>query len=408
MDITHLDLGLHDDLIKDLKESHEIMNYFLIDIDNFSNINVAYGYDIGSLVLYQVAKHLNILKRHNTKLYRYSTDRFVIVDYKKSSKEELSIVCEEILSFFSQTELEVTPELSLIVSLSIGVCVGSGLDSIFKAELAMKESRISKRNNHLIYNDQADYVDKQKKNINWILKIQEAVVNEDIVAYFQPLVNNATQKIEKYECLARIKEDNEIISPYAFMEAARVTGSLTYVTRSLIAQSCKMFENTEYEFSINITQEDLLLGFLEFFLLKNLKKNNIDPSKVVLEMLEQITTLDSELISKQLDSLRELGFQIAIDDFGAENSNMTRLLEIHPEYLKIDGAFVKNIVEDKKSQLIVEAIVDICQKSKIKVIAEYVHNKAVQEKIKSLGIDYSQGYYFGEPKPYLIDPNVNA
>jgi len=408
MDITHLDLGLHDDLIKDLKESHEIMNYFLIDIDNFSNINVAYGYDIGSLVLYQVAKHLNILKRHNTKLYRYSTDRFVIVDYKKSSKEELSIVCEEILSFFSQTELEVTPELSLIVSLSIGVCVGSGLDSIFKAELAMKESRISKRNNHLIYNDQADYVDKQKRNINWILKIQEAVVNEDIVAYFQPLVNNATQKIEKYECLARIKEDNEIISPYAFMEAARVTGSLTYVTRSLIAQSCKMFENTEYEFSINITQEDLLLGFLEFFLLKNLKKHNIDPSKVVLEMLEQITTLDSELISKQLDSLRELGFQIAIDDFGAENSNMTRLLEIHPEYLKIDGAFVKNIVEDKKSQLIVEAIVDICQKSKIKVIAEYVHNKAVQEKIKSLGIDYSQGYYFGEPKPYLIDPNVNA
>ena len=101
---------------------------------------------------------------------------------------------------------------------------------------------------------------------------------------------------------------------------------------------------------------------------------------------------------EQINSLRMNGFKIAIDDFGMENSNFSRLLELNPDYLKIDGAFIKNILEDKQSQIIVEAIVDICKKSDIKIIAEYVHNIKILQKIEDLKIDYSQGYYIGEPK----------
>ncbi len=168
-------------------------------------------------------------------------------------------------------------------------------------------------------------------------------------------------------------------------------------------QSFKTFSQTDYEFSINIAASDFLLDYLEFFLLKNAKKYNIDPSRVVLEMLEDITTLDSGSTMQQLKSLRAHGFKFAIDDFGAENSNLSRLLEIHPDYLKIDGQFIRNIVEDKKSQIIVDGILLICKNSNIKVIAEYVHNEAVQKKIKELGVDYSQGYYFGKPEAKLVD-----
>jgi len=80
---------------------------------------------------------------------------------------------------------------------------------------------------------------------------------------------------------------------------------------------------------------------------------------------------------------------------------MSRLLELKPDYLKIDGAFIKNIVTDENSAIIVESIVFLCKKSGIKIIAEYVHNAAVQEKVKALGIEYSQGFYFGKPKPEL-------
>jgi len=395
------EIGSHEELIVRLKSSSECINYVLLDIDNFANINAAYDYDVGTKVLCQVAKYLTIVKKNNSQLYRYSADRFILIN-TESSKKELETFCESILSFFSQTELPILKDTTIIVSLSIGVSIDVGLDNIINAELAMKESRISKRNHYIIYDKDTEYVRSQQKNIYWILKIKEAVENENILAYFQPIVNNKTGKIDKYECLARIKDADEIISPYMFMEAARVTGSLSYVTKSLIIQSCKKFANNDLEFSINITQEDLLLGFLEFFLLKNTQKYNIDPSRIVLEMLEQITTLDNEIIIQQLNSLRAKGFKIAIDDFGAENSNMSRLLEIHPDYLKIDGAFIKNIVDDEKSQIIVDAIVFMCKKGGIKIIAEFIHNEAVQAKVKSLGIEYSQGYYFGEPKPDLI------
>ncbi len=96
------------------------------------------------------------------------------------------------------------------------------------------------------------------------------------------------------------------------------------------------------------------------------------------------------------------GFQIAIDDFGAENSNFSRLLEIEPNYIKIDGSFIKNILTDEKSQIIVDAIIMVCKKRGIKIIAEYIHSQEVQNKVKELGIDYSQGFYFGAPNQELF------
>jgi diguanylate cyclase (GGDEF)-like protein len=400
-------IATYDELIKKLKTS-EVVNYYLLDVDNFSNINSAYGYEVGDKVLHQISRYLDIVKPEHTLLYKFSSDKFVLIDDRKLKSEEIIKIVEAILSFFSQTELLIDNELELKISLSIGISTEEGLKNISNAELAIKELRKSKRNHYHIYDEKSPFILSREKNIYWILKIKDAIDNEDIVAYFQPIINNQTKKIEKYECLARLKDDDEIISPYLFMDATRLTGNLSYVTKSLIIQSFKKFSNSDLEFSINITGEDFLLGYLELFLMKNIEKYNIDPSHVVLEMLEDITSLNTLSTAQQLASLRKLGFKIAIDDFGAENSNLSRLLEIQPDYLKIDGAFIKNIIEDKKSQIIVDGIVLICKKSNIKIIAEYIHNKEIQEYVKALGIEYSQGFYFGEPKPDLIELSVSV
>ncbi|DAB27290.1 MAG TPA: diguanylate cyclase, partial [Sulfurimonas sp. UBA10385] len=231
----------------------------------------------------------------------------------------------------------------------------------------------------------------------------EAFEKEQLVTYYQPIINNKTKKIEKYECLVRINDEGILIPPIRFMEASRLTGTLSLVTKSVIEQSFKRFSATEYEFSINITNTDLYLNYLEEYLLKNAKKYNINPSRVALEILEDIDTLDTPAILSQLDSLRNHGFKISIDDFGSRSSNFSRLLEFSPDYLKIDGRFIKNILSDKKSMVIVEAIVLLCRTSNIKVIAEYVHNAEVQARVEELNIDYSQGYYFGEPNEELVE-----
>ena len=379
-----------------------VLNYFLFNIDNFSNINQAYGYETGTEVLNEFAKFLNLIKPRDSKLFRFFSDKFVLLDERVLDEEEVKKIVESILSFFSQTDIIVDGDIEFKISLSIGISRAKGLINISQGEIAIKELRESRRNNYMIFNPYSAFVHQEQENIYWITKIKDAVANEDIVAYFQPIINNETCRVEKYECLARLRDDETIISPYFFMNAAKVTGSLPHVTKALISQSFRKFRDNEYEFSINITGEDLVEDYLEEFLLKNVNKYKINPSRVVLELLEDITSLDKGTTLRQLTSLRENGFKVAIDDFGAENSNMSRLLEISPDYLKIDGSFIKNIVSDEKSQIIVDAIVSICKRSGIKMIAEFVHNKEVHERVKSLGIDYSQGYYFSEPKAELV------
>lgn len=370
---------------------------FLLDVDNFNNINCTYGFEAGDKVLAEIARLINIAKPKSTKLFRINSDEFALISEEIMSTKELEIAAGSIISFFDQMDISVD-DLDIKVSLSIGIAIGKSNKLLSQARVALHDLREHKRGAYKIYDPKSIYIEKQKENVYWVNKIKDAFMDENITAYYQPIINNKTKKIEKYECLVRIIDDGVIIPPIRFMEASKLTGTISLVTKKIIDQSFKKFTGTEYEFSINVTGTDLHLDYLEEYLLKYVKKYKIHPSRVVLEILEDINNLNEPDILRQLDSLRQKGFKIAIDDFGSESSNFSRLLDFSPDYLKIDGSFIKNILTDEKSLIIVEAIIHICKRSNIKVIAEFVHNKEVQNKIEELGIDYSQGYYFSEPR----------
>jgi EAL domain-containing protein (putative c-di-GMP-specific phosphodiesterase class I) len=281
---------------------------------------------------------------------------------------------------------------------NLGIATGSGTSLLTKAKLALRESKEYKRGSYKFFDSHSKFILQQQDNIYWTQKIKDSIESGNIVPYYQPIHNNITKKIHKYECLARIEDDGLIIAPSRFMPSAKLTGMLPFITRTMIEQSFKHFSGEDIEFSINVTNDDFYLDYLQEYLLKYALKYNINPSNVILEILEDIASLNQSNTLVQLYALRKKGFKIAIDDFGSESSNLSRLLEFSPDYLKIDGSFIKNILEDEKSLIIVEAIVLIAKRSKIKIIAEYVHSKEVQEKVEELGIEYSQGYYFSEPR----------
>lgn len=391
-------------LYKDLK-SIVVYNCYLIDIDNFSNINDAFGHKAGNLVLNQVFYYLNKIVSKDFKIYRFYADKFVILNPNHLEKEELIEFANSILISFSEMEFNIDNEddLTIRLSLSIGISTGIGTTTLTNAELALKEVRSFSRNSVNIFNPMSEYIYKMQKNMYWIEKIKKAIYENETVVHYQPIINNKTGKIEKYECLIRLIDEDKVISPYLFLEAAKLTGNLTSLTQLLIIQSFKKFKNSDISFSINITSQDLLKNYLEKVLIRECKKNNVNCKNVTLELLESIETLEKKEIKEQLSKLREYGFKIAFDDFGAENSNFYKILEFNPDYVKIDGMFIKNINTDKKSRIITEAIVSMCKKSDIKMIAEYVHNKEVYNTIKNLGIEYSQGYFIGKPQEGLID-----
>lgn len=380
----------------------EHANVFLIDIDNFSNINNAYGFEMGDVALVEIARLIGIAKPSASKLFRLNSDEFAIVCLDTMSSKRLTEAASSMISFFDQSEIALSDDIDIKASISIGIALGVGTEILNHARTAIKELREHKRASYKMYDPSSAFIKKQQENVYWIHRIKEAFEKEQLVTYYQPIVNNKTKKIEKYECLIRISNNGIITPPIRFMEASKLTGTLTLVTKSVIEQSFKKFSNTDYEFSINITSTDLHLDYLEEQLLKYAKKYGINPSKVSLEMLEDIDTLNTPEILAQLNSLRYHGFKISIDDFGSQSSNFSRLLEFSPDYIKIDGSFIKNILTDKKSLVIVEAIVLLCKKSNIKTIAEFVHSAEVQAKVEELGVDYSQGYYFGEPMENMV------
>lgn len=382
----------------DYLESVPFANLFLINIDNFSNFNCSYGFEYGDKILVEISKLIIKSKPATARLFRLSSDEFAVVCLEEMNEIRLRDVASSMVSFFDQIDINLDEDIDVKISISIGIATGKGSRILNHAKVAIKELREFSRGSYRIYNPESLYIKKQQENIYWIHKIKDAFQREQIIPYYQPIVNNKTKQIEKFECLVRIHDEGIVIPPIRFMEASKLTGTLSLVTRVIIEQSFKKFADNEYGFSINITNTDFYLNYLEEFLLKHAFKNKIHPSRVVLEILEDIDSLNSPEIRSQLDALRRHGFKIAVDDFGSRSSNLSRLLEFSPDFLKIDGTFIKDILTDKKSLTIVEAIVLLCKKSGIKVVAEFVHSAEVQAKIEELGIEYSQGYYFSEPK----------
>lgn len=386
-----------DTLLKSLEHS-DIVDLFLINVDNFSNYNSTYGYEVGDILLHRVADLIGISKPENMQLYRVSSDEFALLGDGRLSQKRIDEIASSMISFFDQMSIDIDAELSVNVSISMGIATGMGKSLLTNAKEALEELREYSRGSYNIYDENSEFIKKQHENYFWINQLKQAFELEKIEPFFQPILNNETKKVEKFEALARIIDDGSIVPPIRFLEASKLTGTLSLVTRVMIEHSFRAFSGTNYSVSINITNMDLHLGHLESLLLKYATKYGIKPSNVILEMLEDIESLNSKDTLDQLYSLRSHGFKIAIDDFGSRSSNLSRLLDFSPDFIKIDGSFIKNILSDKKSQTIVESIVFLCKKSGIDVVAEFVHSKEVQDRVLSLGIKYSQGYYIGEPK----------
>lgn len=243
-------------------------------------------------------------------------------------------------------------------------------------------------------------------NIETLHTIKVALDGEKVVSFFQPIVNNRTCKVEKYESLVRlINEFGQVISPYAFLDIAKKGRYYTQITNIVLENSFKILKETDKEVSINLSVIDIETASIRKKIFELLDAQKEDAKRVVFELLESEDIKDFDTVIRFIKSVKPLGVKIAIDDFGTGYSNFQRLLQYEPDILKIDGSLIKDIQENKLSKDIVETIVTFAQKQKLKTIAEFVENEDIFNIVKEIGIDYSQGYAFGKPEEYINDEN---
>lgn len=367
----------------------------LINIDNFDIINSTYGYRIGDGFLREFAQFLSENISDDKTLYRVGGDEFALI-----GEDDCAEKCEELFADLNQKIANKTfsfNEISLQITFTAGIVVGDD-DILLKAHAAIKDIREIGKNRYHLYSDNSHFIAKQKNNIVWMKKVKEALKNDMVTPFFQPIVDNKTEQIIKYECLARITSLNEVIAPYYFIEPARLVGLLPNITKVMIEKSFAYFSDKDVGFTVNITEDDLKAGFLMELVRENAAKYGVKPERVTLEILENISASGTQEELSQIEQLKNDGYKIALDDFGSENSNLNRLQKLRVDIIKIDGSFIKDLDTSSNSEKIVRTIVHLAKSLEAETIAEFVHSKEVFEKVQELGIDYSQGYYFSEPK----------
>jgi len=399
---------MHDDLTGVLNRRalqialrrHKETTLILLNIDNFDTINTTAGYKRADTFLQHISHLLESKVTHNALLYYFGTDEFVYLihdtDLQKATEYALSLQKE-----FKNYELTLDG-FHIKSSVSIGIAYGSE-DLLENAHIALKEARL-KGVNSLATFTLDSYFNGVRSNIREFLPLlREAIAKRYIVPYFQPIVNNQTKKIEKYESLARIVDNQaNVYQPYTFIPVAELTRMIPEVTKIMIDKTFKKFENSHYSFSINISEYDLHDDYLAGYMQEILKKYTIDPSNVIIEVLEGVSAQGVATSVAKLEKLKNLGFSLALDDFGTDNSNFERVYQLNVEFIKIDGKFIKDIDTNEKSYNVSKTITEFAHAMGAKVIAEFVHNEAVLEKVLELGIEYSQGYHFYKPEKELV------
>ena len=374
---------------------------FIVDINKFKIINEIYGIDVGTLVLKKFSDFLLEFTNDSTyKAYRISGDEFIVLDdVLEINPEKYEIAIEDFLNKLRVFSVEIDGD-SISIEVTIGMSTAQN-DTFECAKIALEYAKVH-RCTFKMYSSFIDKRSEEEDALAWKEKTKSAIADERIKAVYQPIVDK-NAKIVKYETLMRLEEPGRgnLISPSYFLDTAIKTGLYDSLSSCVIFEALRVLNTTETSLSFNFTYGDIqnysFLNEIESYF-----QSSPDLGKrAVFEITESESIEDYQEIKKFIKRFRVYGIRFAIDDFGSGFSNFEYILEIEPDYLKIDGSLIKNIDTDKKSHILVSAIVEFSHKLGIKIIAEYVHSEVIFDMLKELDVDEYQGYYFSEPLEHI-------
>ena len=376
---------------------------FLVDIDKFKLINEIYGLKIGSLVLQKFAKFLqDFVKESEYKVYRLSSDEFILM---KDAPCVNYALCEEVVEdFFKElTHFQVQLEDDFItIDVTVGISIAQH-DALECAKTALENAKENKKS-YVTYFAEMDLREEKKDALLWKNKIKAAIEDHRIIPVYQAIVNNSCE-IVKYETLMRLEEKTtaELVSPYFFLDTAIKTKLYDTLSSTIIFNALKLAKVSNNILSINFTFTDIKNELFIHSIADYLSDHEGLGDLLVFEITESENIESFNLVKEFIERFRAHGVKFAIDDFGSGYSNFEHILEMQPDYLKIDGSLVKNIDTDESSYILVKAIIDFSHKLGITVIAEYVHSKKIFSLLQELHVDEYQGFYFYEPQRKLIN-----
>lgn len=378
-----------------------------IDLDQFKIINDTCGHVAGDELLRQVSVVLKKPLRDGDTLARLGGDEFGVL-LKNCQLNNASQVANRICKLIKEY-LFIWEGKNFHIGASIGLVpitqeTKTLVDIMSAADLACYTAKEHGRNCVHVVDSLDTEVVARKSELLWVGRLRDAIEKDLFVLYSQKITEvNATSNISHVEILLRLKEGDKIIPPDVFIPAAERYNLMPEIDRWVINATFKHFSNKEgvshWKVAINLCGESMCDESLIEYIKEQQSKYHISPKNVCFEVTETAAIANLNKAALFMKKLKSVGYSFALDDFGCGMSSFAYLKNLPIDYLKIDGVFVKDIVDDPIDFAMVKSINEIGHAMNLKTIAEFVENDAILGKLEEIGVDYAQGYGIGYPEP---------
>ena len=391
---------------------HHEFSILMLDLDDFKDVNDTYGHPCGDGVLVSMAEAMRAAMRLGDLATRLGGDEFAIIltetgkegglfaaEKLRSELHDLAFLAPDGKSFHVTTSVGLVTypaDAQTIADLMAGVDIGLyrakklGKNTVCGIDSAGEEIQESR-----IIRDQAEM-------------LRNSLREDRIVPFYQPIIDCRTGKIFAYESLARLCETNgDTISAGMFIETLEKYGMGRELDRVILDKALHALKDKinlgdkTTKLFINLSAKEIQGRAILSYADQLCQKIGVPPSNIVFEILERDAIGDMTHMRKFLTELRKNGFSFALDDFGSGYNSFHYLRDLHFDFVKLDGAFVRNVLKSKVDYALVKNLSSLCQDLGILMVAEFIESKEIMEAVQSMGIEYAQGYYLGVPRPQL-------
>jgi len=376
----------------------------LVGLDQFKQVNDLHGYPVGDLVLCEITRRLRKMVANGDTVARLGSDEFAIIAAGQADRrahlEHASNLAGRLLGAIRHPILVGDLKVEVGASIGISSCEADSTDApslLHAADIAMYRAKRDARGTYRFFEQSMDEDLRSQASLEADLK--QAVVEEQIRPYYQPLVRIQSNRIHGFEALARWQhQERGFVPPDLFIPLVEQLGLMTCFTSSIVRRACRDAKHwpEDIRLSVNIPPSELKDPLLAQRLLAILAEEGFAPSRFGVEITESALVSDIETAKSTLTTLRGLGVKISLDDFGTGYSSLYHLRELKIDKVKIDRSFVQSMQDNPESEKIVDAILGLAKNLNLLTVAEGIENSAVLMRLRAKGCDVGQGYYFGK------------
>ncbi|HWP38495.1 MAG TPA: EAL domain-containing protein [Gemmatimonadales bacterium] len=373
-----------------------------LDLDQFKDVNDAYGHRTGDELLVQVARELRGFVRGGGAVSRFGGDEFAIL-LRQTSPERAQRFAEALVDRLASREF-IIGGIRISASISIGIATvgrdgATVSDLMARADAAMYRAKEAGRNRAFAYEPGVD--NGAEVRSGWLQRIRRALSQDRFVLHAQPIVDLASRRVVAHELLLRMVDtDGLLIPPAAFLGFAERSGLVVEIDRWVVAQALDLMGQVSGQgqrLSVNVSGQSLTDRGILSLLERGRDAGRLPPGSLTIEITETAAVQDLDAALAFTSAARDLGCNVALDDFGVGFSSFAQLKRLNANLVKIDGTFVRNLATDPVDRQLVRSMTQLAHALDKQVVAEFVSDAASVEWLRSCNVDFGQGHYFGAP-----------